>query len=262
MMKIIFILIPYFLTGQIIVNNDYETSLLELDSNKYSFVEFWASWCKPCMESLVTIEKIEPKYKADIEFVLINSHDTKEKVNAIKSNYTNSSQNIVDSLHLFQTSFDIDMVGTFFIFNKDKSKVWIGYSHILKEEYIRNLINNNEIISIAEDKLTLDTRRDDFSLLINIGNPSKKREVSFGENTVKFKNINLEGLIQFLDEKFEKIYDTSKFPIYFNVEIEHYNHLDDVKDKLLNEIIKHFKVKKTDNKTCIDLNYLLKMEKF
>ena len=46
------------------------------------FINFWATWCLPCIAEMPTIKKLEPdsnKEKKPIEFILVTS-DSKEKV--------------------------------------------------------------------------------------------------------------------------------------------------------------------------------------
>jgi|TARA_B110000902_G_C13901914_1_gene434679 peroxiredoxin len=46
---------------------------------KYIFINFWATWCKPCIENMPNFEKLIKKHKTDnIEFVYISVDKSKE----------------------------------------------------------------------------------------------------------------------------------------------------------------------------------------
>lgn len=53
---------------------------------KVVYIDFWGSWCKPCLEQMPNSAKLQQKYKdKDVAFLFIDFHDTKEKwLKAIK----------------------------------------------------------------------------------------------------------------------------------------------------------------------------------
>jgi thiol-disulfide isomerase/thioredoxin len=48
-------------------------SILEKDNGKVKIVNFWATWCKPCMQELPDFEKIHLEYKdKNVEVILVS----------------------------------------------------------------------------------------------------------------------------------------------------------------------------------------------
>ena len=45
---------------------------LNLDSSKTYVVNFWATWCAPCVKELPHFETLQKNYKADIEVILVS----------------------------------------------------------------------------------------------------------------------------------------------------------------------------------------------
>lgn len=54
---------------------------------KYVYVDFWATWCKPCLKSMQVMKQLYPKYKDNVEFVSINIDDRKRRFDKHMENY-------------------------------------------------------------------------------------------------------------------------------------------------------------------------------
>jgi thiol-disulfide isomerase/thioredoxin len=55
--------------------NGTEINLEEEYKDKVVFINFWATWCPPCIAEMPTIEKLYQKYKDKIGFALISNED-------------------------------------------------------------------------------------------------------------------------------------------------------------------------------------------
>lgn len=57
-------------------NGAEKTNLKTLkDKNKVTFINYWGSWCAPCVEEMPTIQNLYNNRKDDVEFVLIAIQD-------------------------------------------------------------------------------------------------------------------------------------------------------------------------------------------
>ena len=69
-------------------------SILEKDNGKVKIVNFWATWCKPCMQELPDFEKINLEYKdKNVEVILVSLDqaalaNTRVKASLEKNNIT------------------------------------------------------------------------------------------------------------------------------------------------------------------------------
>lgn len=52
-----------------------EVNLEEQFKGQIVFINFWATWCPPCIAEMPTIEKLYQKYKDKIGFAMISSED-------------------------------------------------------------------------------------------------------------------------------------------------------------------------------------------
>lgn len=46
---------------------------------KYVYLDFWATWCKPCLKSLAVMRQLYPKYREHVEFISINIDERKRR---------------------------------------------------------------------------------------------------------------------------------------------------------------------------------------
>lgn len=74
--------------------NDYNWQYSDLNQETYSFsdlkekvvfLNFWATWCPPCVAEFAAIDQLYLNYKNDVAFVLL-SNETKEKIENFVNN--------------------------------------------------------------------------------------------------------------------------------------------------------------------------------
>lgn len=53
----------------------------EIFTGKYLLVDFWATWCMPCLESFQKLEKIYPKHKDKLEVLSVSLDLSEERMN-------------------------------------------------------------------------------------------------------------------------------------------------------------------------------------
>jgi len=67
---------PIMAAGNEIVSYDYDglaARFFETNDDKIYVVNFWATWCKPCIQELPAFEQLNEKYKDDnVEVVLVS----------------------------------------------------------------------------------------------------------------------------------------------------------------------------------------------
>ncbi len=61
------------LNGQKITFKSFE------NKNKLIYIEFWTSWCTPCIQMIPTIKKIHTEFSSDVEIISINADGDRVK---------------------------------------------------------------------------------------------------------------------------------------------------------------------------------------
>lgn len=112
----------------LITVNDEKKKLYDyIGKSKYLIIDFWASWCKPCIASMPHMIELWEKYKAkDIEFIGI-SLDTEDNKNA----WLNAAKRINVPWELLS-----DLKGTDSVLTKSFAVSDIPYTVIVNEEGI------------------------------------------------------------------------------------------------------------------------------
>ncbi len=69
-----------------IVVDSYSGEPISFDSNRVKVLNFWASWCAPCIEETPLLVKIANEYP-DVQFIGLTNDDTEEKALAFAKKY-------------------------------------------------------------------------------------------------------------------------------------------------------------------------------
>lgn len=114
-------------------------------NEKPVFLNFWATWCPPCIAELPGIAELYEKYKNDVNFVLV-SDESRAKVRAF------AKKNNFDQLPFYQNTtmpsdFSSQSIPTTFIINKEgvvvvTKKGVARWNSGSVEEVIEQLISN------------------------------------------------------------------------------------------------------------------------
>lgn len=115
-------------------------------NNKFKIVEFWATWCGPCLAAVPHINELQNKYKDNKNLVFISiSDETPEKIKKTLDKIrfetivvSDQSQKSHKSLIMKGESYSIPQ--TILIDNQNIVR-WIGYPNLLNHEVIDNFLS-------------------------------------------------------------------------------------------------------------------------
>ncbi len=125
------------LDGNKISLNDYR--------GKVVIIEFWATWCPPCKESIPVIEAIQEKYAprglSIIGISLDEGPGVEEKVSAFRDAYKIGYPIIIDSDGKISSRYRVSSIPTFFILDKNLkiAKVYRGYTPQMGEHISKDI---------------------------------------------------------------------------------------------------------------------------
>lgn len=161
------ILIGYNLQAQIIYENEKapELKFTEWINNakgnailqdQHIILEFWATWCSPCIESIPHMNSLTQKYSDKISFVSVNSYDTKSKIEKFLKKTEIVSYIAVDSNKYLKEALKIQTIPATVLIDKQGNLRWKGYASDLTEELINTFLDENRIIDFTKNTKVID----------------------------------------------------------------------------------------------------------
>lgn len=127
-------------------------TLRELSKDKILVLDFWATWCSPCLESMDKWKQLQPKYAEQVQVVgLMLDYDYKAELSISKKGW-DMPQIIGPEVYLLNTYFcKTPMTGPSAWINKGK---FIGVTETrVDSERLINRLLSGEIVAIPEEAM-------------------------------------------------------------------------------------------------------------
>ena len=100
--------------------------LVDIEGNSYNFddyegeiilLNFWATWCPPCIAEMPSIQELYSDYKDKIQFVLISNESTDIIDDFLTKN--DYSFNVYKSLSVYPDDFDVSAIPRTFLIDRN-----------------------------------------------------------------------------------------------------------------------------------------------
>ena len=106
-------------------------------------IDFWATWCPPCIKEIPDLLEIQEKFKEKIKLVFISVDSSPEEVipNFIKKNKFKNFDVYTDQNFLTSKSLNIKMMPTTIVVNKELFEIAriTGYAKWLDKSFIKKI---------------------------------------------------------------------------------------------------------------------------
>ena len=117
---------------------------------KYIVLEFWASWCKPCLEIVPHINSLSKEYSSDKLIFLSMTSESKQIAKKIMSEVNFETPVVIDKNKQTHINFgdgakDLVYYPMTVLIDDQNIIRWYGSSDNLKGEMIEQLLNNEKI---------------------------------------------------------------------------------------------------------------------
>jgi thiol-disulfide isomerase/thioredoxin len=137
------------------------TPVQNFEKDKVYVVEFWATWCRPCMASLPRLSALGRKYKHKVTIVAIDVYEQKntsiEKVKTVVNNMSHKMDFPVaaeDSnfmAHDWLKASDEQSIPIAFVVNEQGKVAWIGHPKDL-HQVLPKILNHTWNIKDAKEE--------------------------------------------------------------------------------------------------------------
>ena len=117
----------------------------KLKKKKLILVNFWATWCPPCIKEIPDLLNLKKKFESDIEiiFVSVDANPTKVIPKFLKKNELENFQTYIDKKLDLTKELSVKVMPTTLVINEgpyELSRVE-GYINWLNEELLKELKN-------------------------------------------------------------------------------------------------------------------------
>lgn len=124
----------------------------ELQKDKPLVIDFWATWCGPCIAAFPHLNEISTTYKNTIQVVALSDEKPERVNNFIKNNNYSFDYFIDDNKSVF-TLFQIDARPLTCFIDPSGKLLWVGDSKNLEQVIEDYLLNNSVASNIATGAL-------------------------------------------------------------------------------------------------------------
>jgi thiol-disulfide isomerase/thioredoxin len=115
---------------------------LLVSKKKFLVIDFWASWCEPCKDSLPFYESTfsEGRY-SDFDFVAVGVDEKKADSEAFIQKINFKAHSVWDQNRVFSKSFDIQSLPTMIVLNQEGEILYskTGFSEKKKKSFLEKL---------------------------------------------------------------------------------------------------------------------------
>ncbi|WP_159432645.1 TlpA family protein disulfide reductase [Winogradskyella jejuensis] len=182
--------------AQIKVSEVVQESLIaNPDSNKLYFVDFWATWCGPCVFAKEMLTVLQKQHPSDF-YVVSLSDENADKVKAYLKKKPSELAIAVDFEENTFKKFGIYSRPNGILFNAKGEKLWQGHPADLKGNMISRFLRENKsrtsfskFVKVIETNVSKEKEylpKSDIEIKAN-KNASEELAISYGTTHVKFE---------------------------------------------------------------------------
>lgn len=155
------------------INNPKGMALLK---DKPIVLEFWSTWCGPCVAAIPHFNQLVEKYSEDVIFISINSYENKAIVEKFLLEQPMSSYVALDENKIIKKNFNIQTIPVTIIIDKDGMLRWRGITTELTIEMLATFLSKNSFKDVSKTGIILNQNFStntldsiNYSLLIDYG---------------------------------------------------------------------------------------------
>ncbi len=143
LIKLFFLIIFFFnlkTYSQLEITNWIEKPAKEKLCNPLIYIDFWATWCAPCISSMPHIQGLEKKFDDKILFIYI-SNEPENKIKKFMSERNLDFYAANDTGEFNFKHFNINQIPTALIIDPSGKIIWRGKPGELNEKILKKLIS-------------------------------------------------------------------------------------------------------------------------
>lgn len=144
---------PVVVLGQVEISEYIQTSKLsKTENNSLYFIDFWATWCGPCIHVAQYLEILQKQYPNDFYVVSLTKENPEVVKRFIKKHKTRLAVAIDFDGETFR-KHKISNLPYGVLYNAKGKKLWEGHPAEFKKSHVKRFLKNNDTKRISIDKM-------------------------------------------------------------------------------------------------------------
>lgn len=136
---------------------------LENFANKIVVLDFWATWCGPCIASMPKYESLQKKFKDKLQVIGI-THESVKRIQSFSKNRPVGFMLAIDTTSKWKSLFDYRTIPHVVLLDQKGIVRAITRSDEITEQVIGKLISNESIdLPLKKDNMEFDATADNFN---------------------------------------------------------------------------------------------------
>lgn len=131
-------------------------------ANKAVILDFWATWCGPCIASMPKYEAFQKKYADQLQVIGV-THETVKRIQSFVRNRPVGFMLAVDTASALRKYFEYRSIPHVVLIGKDGTVKAIAHSEDVTDAVINSLIAGREVsLPLKKDKVDFDVEENDY----------------------------------------------------------------------------------------------------
>jgi thiol-disulfide isomerase/thioredoxin len=173
---------------------------------KIIVLEFWATWCAPCVAAIPHINSLSDKYKDNVTFISITDEKPCKIEEFLKRKEMKTTV-VTDTTRSTLINFKINSLPSTMIINTSGILVWSGNPTWLNDSILSAVIDGKVLFPknnkfIKENEVKNINKSDDISFTINVLKPGEANQqisaekISDSAAYIKLYNLNIATIVR------------------------------------------------------------------
>jgi len=186
-------------------------SFREARGNRYMLIDFWATWCSPCIAAFPHLNALAERYSGDVLFLSLDSGDTRADVEKLLDRKPLNTWVAIDSHSQTFDAYGVVRIPYSVLISPAREVLWSGHVDALSPSLLEELIaesHNSNPPADAKDALGNDetdtfvvdesTVSDYYTFTVKTAGPGGVISRTEGDHHVNIRNYSVRRLIAYI----------------------------------------------------------------
>ncbi len=194
-----------------IINSENSSAKVSDYSSKIVILDFWATWCGPCIQSLPHIDSLQKEFPDDIRVFTVNQSDSQSRIDRFLGKRPLGLPIVRDTAYALRKYFPHRVIPHTVVIGKDGKVAAITFPEKVTSELIRELLSQKAVdLEVKKEAMEFDPALPlagdgsaDFLFVVNRfipGNPSMSNtsypKTVYENRRILLSNLGLKNIYQ------------------------------------------------------------------